>query len=193
MGQRSIAKAIVVGGLIGGALDLLFAVSFAAYNGAAPTRVFQAIASGLLGDPAFSGGISVEALGVACHFGISLLWAALFAFVASRVPALTRRPILTGLAFGVAVFLSMRLVVLPLSAYPHPVTFKPLASVLDLLSHMFLFGTPIALVVSRAILGRGPCFHAAISRSSLLAAAGACARSFRCAVAHLCFVTSSFG
>ena len=155
MGQRSIAKAIVVGGLIGGAMDLLFAVSFAAYNGAAPSRVFQAIASGLLGDAAFSGGISVEALGVACHFGISLLWAALFAVIASRLPALTRRPILAGLIFGVAVFLSMRLVVLPLSAYPHPVTFKPLATVLDLLSHMFLFGTPIALVVSRSILGRG--------------------------------------
>ena len=155
MGQRSIAKAVVIGGLIGGALDLLFAVSFAGYNGAAPSRVFQAIASGLLGEAAFSGGPDVQALGVACHFGISLLWAALFAVIASRLPALTRRPILAGLVFGVAVFLSMRLVVLPLSAYPHPVTFKPLATVLDLLSHMFLFGTPIALVVSRSILGRG--------------------------------------
>jgi uncharacterized membrane protein YagU involved in acid resistance len=155
MGQRSIAKAVVIGGLIGGALDLLFAVSFAGYNGAAPSRVFQAIASGLLGDAAFSGGADVQALGVACHFGISLLWAALFAVIASRLPALTRRPILAGLAFGVIVFLSMRLVVLPLSTYPRPVTFKPLATVLDLLSHMILFGTPIALVVSRAILGRG--------------------------------------
>jgi hypothetical protein len=75
--------------------------------------------------------------------------------MASRLPALARRPILAGPAFGIAVFLSMRLVVLPLSAYPHPVTFKPLATALDLLSHMLLFGTPIALVVSRAILGRG--------------------------------------
>jgi uncharacterized membrane protein YagU involved in acid resistance len=155
MGQRSIAKAVLSGGLIGGASDLLFAVYFAGYNGAAPSRVFQAIASGLLGDAAFSGGADVQALGVACHFGISLLWAAVFAVVASRLPVLTRRPILAGLAFGVVVFLSMRLVVLPLSAYPHPVTFKPLATALDLLSHMFLFGMPIALVVSRAILGRG--------------------------------------
>jgi uncharacterized membrane protein YagU involved in acid resistance len=155
MGQRSIAKAVVVGGLIGGALDLLFAVSFAAYNGAAPSRVFQAIASGLLGNAALSGDAGVQVLGVTCHFAISLLWATLFAVIASRLPAVIRRPVLAGAAFGVVVFLSMRLVVLPLSAYPHPVTFKPLATVLDLLSHMFLFGTPIALVVSRAILGRG--------------------------------------
>ena len=155
MARRSIARAILIGGFIGGALDLLFAISFAGYNGAAPSRVFQAIASGLLGDAAFSGGIGVQALGVACHFGISLLWATLFAVIASRLPALARRPILAGLGFGIVVFLGMRLVVLPLSAYPHPVTFKPLATVLDLLSHMLLFGTPIALVVSRAILGRG--------------------------------------
>ena len=155
MGQRSIAKSVVVGGLLGGALDLLFAVSFAGYNGAAPSRVFQAIASGLLGDAASAGGIGIDALGIACHFGMSVLWAALFALLALRVPVFARRPILAGAAFGILVFLSMRLVVLPLSAYPHPVTFKPLATVLDLLSHMFLFGAPIALIVSRAILGRG--------------------------------------
>ena len=43
----------------------------------------------------------------------------------------------------------MRLVVLPLSAFPHPVTFKPLSASLDLLSHMFLFGVPIALAAAR--------------------------------------------
>jgi uncharacterized membrane protein YagU involved in acid resistance len=155
MGQRSIAKSVVVGGLLGGALDLLFAVSFAGYNGAAPTRVFQAIASGLLGDAASTGGVGIYVLGIACHFGISILWAAPFALLALRLPAFARRPILAGVAFGILVFLSMRLVVLPLSAYPHPVTFKPLATALDLLSHMFLFGAPIALTVSRAIIGRG--------------------------------------
>ena len=151
MGQRSIAKAVVVGGLIGGALDLLFAVSFAAYNGVAPARVLQAIASGLLGEAASSGGTGVEVLGLACHFGISLLWAGLFAVLAWRLPALARRPLVSGPVFGIFVFLGMRLVVLPLSAYPHPVSFKPLATVLDLLSHMFLFGTPIAVLVSRAV------------------------------------------
>ena len=49
----------------------------------------------------------------------------------------------------------MRLVVLPLSAFPHPVSFKPLAAGLDLLSHMFLFGLPIALAASKAIAPGG--------------------------------------
>jgi hypothetical protein len=52
------------------------------------------------------------------------------------------------------VFLVMRLVVLPLSAYPHPVTFKPLATVADLLAHMVLFAMPMTLAVGRTIQGR---------------------------------------
>lgn len=156
MGKQSIARAIVLGGLLGGALDLLFAVSFASYNGAAPSRVFQAIASGLLGNVAFSGGIGVGALGFVCHFGLSVLWTALFVAVAWQLPALTRRSLLAGIGFGLIVFLCMRFVVLPLSAYPRPVTFKPLATVLDLLSHMLLFGMPIAVVVNRAVRAHRP-------------------------------------
>jgi hypothetical protein len=57
---------------------------------------------------------------------------------------LLSRRVLAGIAFGVVAFLVMRLVVLPLSAYPRPVTFKPLATTLDLLSHTLLFGVPIA-------------------------------------------------
>lgn len=155
MGQWSIPRAVVVGGLLGGALDLVFAVSFAAYNGAAPTRVFQAVASGILGNAAFAGGNGVSAFGIACHLGLSVLWAALFAAIALRLPAVARRPLAAAIGFGVVVFLCMRLVVLPLSAYPHPVSFKPLATVLDMLSHMFLFATPIAVIVGRAIRTRG--------------------------------------
>lgn len=156
MRNRSLLGAIVSGGLLGGALDLLFAVSFAGYNGAAPVKVFQTIASGVLGNAAFTGGNGVAMLGLACHFGLSILWAALFAAVAWQLPALTRRPILVGIGFGLVVFVCMRLIVLPLSAYPRPVTFKPLATILDLLSHMFLFATPMVAIVGNAIRNRRP-------------------------------------
>jgi len=154
MRQRSLLWAILAGGAVGGALDLLFAVSFAGYNGASPTRVFRVIASGLLGDAAFTGGALVAIAGIACHFVMSWMWAALFAALAWNFGALAARPVLAGAAFGFGVFFCMRLIVLPLSAYPRPVTFPPLASILDLLSHMFLFGVPIAMIVSRQIRGR---------------------------------------
>lgn len=42
------------------------------------------------------------------------------------------------------VFLAMRLVALPLSAFPRAATFPLLGTTLDLLSHAFLYGVPIA-------------------------------------------------
>jgi uncharacterized membrane protein YagU involved in acid resistance len=156
MKHQSVLWAVLVGGSIAGALDILFAISFAGYNGVPPADLLQTVASGLLGKAAFSGGIPTAALGLVLHFGMSYLWAGIFVLAARRLPRLVHQPMLSGVLFGAAVFLTMRLVVLPLSAFPYPVTFKPLATILDLLSHTFLFGVPIALAARRAYAGTGP-------------------------------------
>src|SRR5262249_2934671 len=124
--NRSYASAVLLGGSVAGALDIIFAISFAAYNGVAPVRLLQIVASGLLGAEAFTGGVPVAFLGLALHFALSFLWASMFFGVASRAPSLTRHPFVAGVAFGIVVFFAMRLVVLPLSAFPYPVSFKPL-------------------------------------------------------------------
>ncbi len=155
MKQRPVIWGLFVGGTIAGALDILFAISWAGYNGMAPAHLLQVVASGALGNEAFSGGAFTAALGLAFHFALSYLWAAVFLVAAWRIPALLNRPVISGIVFGVVVFLTMRLVVLPLSAFPFPVSFKPLGASLDLLSHMFLFGLPIAVSASKtAIAGR---------------------------------------
>jgi uncharacterized membrane protein YagU involved in acid resistance len=151
MNRRSGTRVVVVGGSIGGALDLAFALTFAAVNGVRPAQLLQTVASGLLGPAAYEGGLPAAALGLAAHFVLSFGWAALFAGAASWMPRIVSRPLLAGILFGALVFFTMRLVVLPLSAFPHPVSFKPHAASLDLLSHMFLFGLPIALAASKAL------------------------------------------
>jgi len=150
MMQRSGWWAVLVGGLVGGALDILFAISFAAYNGIPAMRLLQSVASGLLGSDAYSGGTPTAALGLTLHFAMAIAFAGAFVLASRRLPLLVRRPYLFGGLFGVGVFLFMRFVVLPWSAFPHPVSFKPLATTLDLLSHVFLFGIPIALAARAA-------------------------------------------
>ncbi|GAA5004303.1 hypothetical protein FNZ56_07295 [Pseudoluteimonas lycopersici] len=142
--KANATKAIVVGGLLGGAGDLLFAIAWAGINGMAPQKLLQVIASGWFGQAAFEGGWNTAAIGFASHFGIALVVAALFSALVTRVPGLLERPLVAGMALGVATFLVMRLVVLPLSAFPFPVKMFTLGAALDLLSHLFLFGTPIA-------------------------------------------------
>ena len=138
------AKGILFGGLSGGLGDLLFAIAWAGINGMPPQKLLQVIASGWFGRAAFDGGWSTATVGFASHFGIALVVAALFSALATRMPRLLERPLLSGIALGVATFLAMRLIVLPLSSFPFPVKMFTAGAGLDLLSHMFLFGTPIA-------------------------------------------------
>jgi uncharacterized membrane protein YagU involved in acid resistance len=142
-------RAVAVGGSIAGALDILFAISFAAYGGRTPAWLLQTVATGLLGEDAYAGGWAAAALGLAGHFAMSFGWAALFVFAASRMPRLIEKPLMYGFLFGAIVFVTMRLVILPLSAFPYPVSFTSLGAGLDLVSHLFFFGLPIALAAAK--------------------------------------------
>lgn len=144
-------RAILVGGSIAAALDILFAITWAAINGRTPVWLLQTVATGLLGESSYSGGIATALLGLASHFALSYLWASLFIAAATRLPALATKASFAGPAFGILVFFTMRLVVLPLSAFPYPVSFSQPGATYDLLSHMFLFGLPIALAAAKAV------------------------------------------
>ncbi len=144
---------ILIGGLVAGALDITFAISFAAYNGTAPMQLLRIVASGAFGKEALSGGAPMAAFGLAAHFGLSLAWAGAYFLLARSKPQLANHAVVCGVLFGVLVFFAMRLIVLPASAFPFPVHFKPLATALDLLSHMLLFGVPIALGARKALAG----------------------------------------
>ncbi len=153
--QNPAAFAILVGGSIAAALDITYAISFAAYGGMPPVRLLQVVASGWLGKDAFEGGVPVAMLGLLSHFLICYAIAAIFYFAAQRFTFLTQRPIVSGVVFGTCVFLVMNFVVLPLSAFPYPFRLRPLANATDLLSHMFFVGVPIALATRAALRSRG--------------------------------------
>lgn len=145
----STSRALLYGTLAVGILDLLDAVVFFGLRGVQPIRIFQSIASGLLGRAAFSGGMASAALGVALHFFIAFLIVAVF-FLASRwVPALVRAPILSGLIYGIGAYIVMQYVVIPLSAagtgrFSWPVFVN------GVLIHMFGVGLPASLAARAA-------------------------------------------
>jgi uncharacterized membrane protein YagU involved in acid resistance len=147
--------AIVLGGVIGATLDLSYAILFWWFHSAAPPmKVLQSVASGLLGASAFSGGVATAALGFGLHYVIALCAAAVYVFAAGSLRHPIHRPVLCGAAFGLLMFLFMNLVVLPLSQTHPRTSFPPVPIITDLLSHMFLFGVPIALATRRAYAGQ---------------------------------------
>lgn len=143
-------KTVVVAGLIAGTLDLALAIGYFAVSVHAPfAAVPLAVASGLLGARAYSLGNAGVVLGIGLHYFIALTVAAVY-FAASRgLGILTRRPIVSGAAYGIGVFLVMQYVVLPLSARPGPRHMSAGWMVADIGSHVFFIGITIAVITRR--------------------------------------------
>ncbi len=142
--------AILAGAVVAGTLDITYAVVFSGFHGVPARRILQSVASGLLGKPAFDGGVPTAALGLALHYCIMAGMAAIFYAISARVAALRARPLLWGPLYGLGLYAAMSFLVLPLSAYPYPVHFSPpylLAA--NLMAHMII-GLVIASLAAYA-------------------------------------------
>jgi hypothetical protein len=143
-------RAVLWGGLAVGVLDITYAcVSAAIRAGIGPVRIFQSVASGLLGNAAFEGGAPTAALGLALHFFIAFTWAAVYVAASRKLRFMVERAVPAGLLYGVIVYAFMNAVVIPLSAAPFKISYTPLKLAIDVAGHMLLVGLPIALAARR--------------------------------------------
>lgn len=142
-------QAILLGTLIVGVVDGLDAVIFSwLRSGVAPTRIFQFIASGLLGPRAFSGGSTTAAIGLLLHFVVACGIVSAYVLASLKIRALRDRPLLWGPIYGVAAYLAMNFVVVPQSAIGG-VSFNTVGVINGVLIHIFGVGLPAALVAAR--------------------------------------------
>ncbi|MDZ7267586.1 MAG: hypothetical protein ONB48_19285 [candidate division KSB1 bacterium] len=142
-------RAIFYGGLIAGALDILAAFVNSGLRGVSPTRVLQAIASGLLGAEAFEGGFTTAALGLVLHLFIATTATAVYYAASRKLKMLVDHAVVCGLAYGIPVYVVMNLIVLPLSAVPFKLSYAPGKVIIDTLILMLCVGLPIGLFVRR--------------------------------------------
>lgn len=148
-------QAVVFAGALAGTLDIVAAFIVYGMLGAMPIRILQSISSGLLGAAAFQGGASTAALGLGLQIFIATVAAWAYYVGSRRLPVLTQRPITWGAAYGVAVYIFMNVVVVPLSAVPkRPFNWK-LAPIIVTI-HIVCVGVPIAVVLQRY---RSPARH----------------------------------
>jgi uncharacterized membrane protein YagU involved in acid resistance len=168
--------AILIGGLIAGALDILYA--FAVYGPLAPAlglssssspfEILQSVYGGWIGhDASAAGGMTTAVLGACTHFGIAIVMAAVYAVLFARTGA--SNPILWGIIYGLILFVVMNYIVVPLSAAAdghftngadamtriqaavgRTLQFKhPLLTAGTVFTHTVLVGIPIALASAR--------------------------------------------
>ncbi len=138
-------RAIASAGLIAGILDITSAFVIAELKGTGSIRMLQGIASGLLGPRSFEGGMATAGLGLAIHFLIAFTAASVFYAASRKLTFLTQHAVTSGLLYGIAVYLSMYWIVVPLAFVNarHSVS----RDVTAVIIHMLLIGLPISLVV----------------------------------------------
>ncbi len=138
-------SAIGFAGLIVGILDITSAFVLAGIKGTGSIRMLHGIASGLLGQRSFEGGMATAGLGLAVHFLIAFTAAAVFYAASRKFSSLTHYAVVSGLLYGIAVYIFMYWMVVPL-AFPtarHSMS----RDVTAVIIHMTLIGLPIALIV----------------------------------------------
>lgn len=167
--------AILLGGLVAGVLDILYAIVVfgpLSYNIPAQ-RILQSVDAGWIGrEAARAGGWTTALQGLATHFFLTLIMAAVFVLAARAIPALLKRPILWGFLYGLVLMVAMNYFVVPLSAAatghfaasigeagariseafakaPGEAAENPIMFAGTIFTHTFFVGVPIAVIAKR--------------------------------------------
>lgn len=147
--SRGIAVTTLLATAVAGTLDITDACLYwGITKGVPPERIFQSVASGLLGKAAYQGGAATAALGLFLHFSIMAVMVATYVVASVRLPLLTRRPVIMGLSYGLATYVVMNYVVLPLSQVGPRGPFLLPSFINGLMAHLVLVGLTIALIAA---------------------------------------------
>ena len=142
--ETNLLKPILMGGAIAGILDITSAFITVGRN------VPRGIAGGLLGDYVKThNGPGVWALGLTIHFFIAFSAAAVYCLASRILPFLKEHFVVCGMFYGIAVFLVMYLVVMPLCAFHFKGPYTLRGLITGIVAHMLLIGLPIGFSLNR--------------------------------------------
>lgn len=140
----STGRTIAAATAVSGTLDILFAMILTLLFGRNIGNMLRYVASGPF-PGATEWGTGGAVLGLAVHFALMGVMAAIFVALVRHRPALLETPFRTGLAYGLLTYVVMNLVLVQLRFHPG---FPPkaLSIATQLFAHIVLVGIPMALI-----------------------------------------------
>jgi hypothetical protein len=140
-------RAIFPASLIVGVLDISSAFIIWWQRGVGWLRGLQSLAAGLLGENSYQGGLVTAVLGLMIHFFIAFVVVSVFYLASRKIKFLTIHPVMSGVLYGIGVYIVMYWFVLP-TVFP---TFRHRLwnELLAIGIHISLIGLPCALIVRR--------------------------------------------
>lgn len=145
---------LVRAGLLTAVIDGLFSsVLVSVFYGSTVTRLWQGVASTLLGPEALTGGTRTALVGVLMHIGVAFGWSAVFLFLFTRVPQIRQTVasphgvVKVAAVYGPFIWLVMSLVIIPLLVQRAPsITFRWW---IQLFGHVPFVAVPIVATIGR--------------------------------------------
>ena len=149
--------AILFTGFIAGTLDAAAAsINFYARTGNSPIRVWRFVASGVFGKNAYADGLLMPALGLLFHFCLAFSFTIFFFLIYPKIKLLAKNIFVTGILYGLLVWVVMNRIVVPLSntaklppRQSPTVLGVPTQTILQMAFIMFCIGLPIAFLTAR--------------------------------------------
>ncbi|MFA6060456.1 MAG: hypothetical protein WC756_19810 [Taibaiella sp.] len=139
-------KAFLLAGLLAGTLDIVSAILLHTVLSGAfrPVGLLQGIASGAFGKSAMEGGAPMAIAGLFFHYIIAYSWVLIYFILFPRISLMRKHRILSGLFYGVLIWVIMNRVVVPLSEIK-PGPFRWDRALMNLVILMVMVGLPASL------------------------------------------------
>ena len=150
--NNPVAKTIALSTLVSGTLDILFAMILTLAFGRHIPDMLRFVASGPF--PAATGmGGGGAILGLAVHFTLMAIMAAIFVALVRARPVLLDTPWRTALAWAVVTYFAMNWLVVPLR-FHSPLPPKTLSIVTQAFAHLVLVAIPMTFIARRYLRAR---------------------------------------
>jgi uncharacterized membrane protein YagU involved in acid resistance len=149
--MKSKIQTIFLAGLVAGTLDILTPILIYAtiLQKTTAMKILQSIASGVFKKEAYSGGWQMALYGLGFHFMIATLFASFYFILFRYIPFLRINKIISGLLYGIFVWIVMNIIVLPFVFPNMPSKNLDFQLVLSMVILMCCVGLPIALITQK--------------------------------------------
>ncbi|MGN7885356.1 DUF1440 domain-containing protein [Dyadobacter endophyticus] len=146
---RSGRNTVLSATLVAGTLDILaaFLVYAVILEKTSPARILMSIASGIFGKAAYSGGTPMIISGLLLHFLIAFIFSVFYYLIYPHLAFLHRRKLVSGILYGIFIWLVMNLGVLPAVFKGMPLP-DPGAALLGIAIVIVAVGIPIAYIIA---------------------------------------------
>jgi uncharacterized membrane protein YagU involved in acid resistance len=148
--MKSPLKTILTSGFVAGTLDMCTAcfVYAVIMQKTTSIKIMRSIASGVFKQQANADGLLMPLLGLLFHYIIAFSFAIGYFFIFPYIPFLHKNKIISGILYGIFVWIIMNLIVLRLVfAHPSPITLQSFSLSCGIL--ILMIGLPISFITHR--------------------------------------------